>query len=114
MEEFNNLEEVFKDFALDSKDGQKIKTQKENIDKAKVLLKTLDMTEPVEVTRPKVEEVIKLLYTKNHLITQFKYMRNKRTTQELVQQAYYAVLGKDEQYEKSLKILREKYELDES
>lgn len=113
MSELNNLEDIFKDYAQDSKEGKKLKAQRGALDEAKEILKTLDMAEAVEVTRPKVEALIKLLYTRNHLITQFKYMNNKRTTQELVQQAYYAVLGKEEQYDKSLKTLRETYELDE-
>ncbi len=112
-ENIGSLSDLLQGMATDSKAGRKLDTQKVAIAEAKVLLKTLDEKETLDETKAKVENIIKLLYVRNHLVTQFKYLNNKRTTQEMVAQAYYAIIAKDEQYEKSLRKLHEKFEMEQ-
>ena len=107
-----NLGDALQGLTTTSTAGKKLVAQKENIKEAKVLLKTLDETETLDETKVKVESIINLLFVRNHLVTQYKYLNNKRTTQEMIAQAYYAIIAKDEQYEKALKRLQEKFELE--
>lgn len=114
QENIGNLSDVLQGLATTSKAGKKLQVMEENIKEAKVILKTLDETETLTETKQKVESIVNLLFVRNHLVTQYKYLNNKRTTQEMIAQAYYAIIAKDEQLEKSQRKLREKFELEEN
>ena len=98
----NNIGELFKKEKVESKSGQKVTKQKAAIEEAKIILKTLDMSEDIESTKTKAKEIIKILYSSRGLQDQFSYLDKKRSTQEIVTQCYNIVTSKMEWYEKNL------------
>lgn len=106
----NNMGDVLKAYAENSKEGKKLQRQKEILDEAKLTLKSLDLNDTLDVAREKVLSMLTKMYTRHHLEKQVSYLNNKRTTQEVISQAYYTVLGKQEQYEKAVEKMKREFE----
>jgi hypothetical protein len=105
-----NLGEQLKKFKLDSKASKKITAQKEKIDEAKVIIKELDLTDDFATSSETLTRFLSVLFEGHHLIRQMGYIKNKRTTLELVTQAYHVLASKEEQYEKNLDHFNEEME----
>ena len=105
-----NMGEVLKDYMENSKEGKKLQKQKQMIEDAKEILKTLDHNESFEIVKEKVLSLLTKMYRGHHLENQVSYLNKKRTSIELVQQAFYVVIGKQDQYEKSRRKLEEEFE----
>ncbi len=106
----NNMGELFKKSTLETKQGKKIKEQKEAIETAKLLLKELHLTDSFDVSKIKTLNIINILYTGKPLENQIRYINDKKTTEELVSQAFYAVVNKQEWYQQSKSMLDAEYE----
>ncbi len=99
----NNLGEMFKEGTIKhSKAGEKLQLKKEGIERAKDILKTLDMDDDVETAKEKVKRVIQCLYNGRGLDNQLAYLEAKRVTTDVVTQAYYIVSSKQEYMQKAL------------
>lgn len=99
----NNLGEMFKEGTIKhSKAGEKLQLKKEGIERAKDILKTLDMDDDVETAKEKVKRVIQCLYIGRGLDNQLAYLEAKRVTTDVVTQAYYIVSSKQEYMQKAL------------
>ena len=108
----NNLGEILKTVKLQSKDGKKLQALKESVSQGKDILKTLDMSDDVDVAKAKVKSLLVLLYKGHHLIKQMGYLDRKKNTADVVTQAYYIMASKSESYDKqSAKLTAELDEL---
>ena len=106
-EEFNTLGDVFKEQVVHSKEGKKITKLKEQLEESKVILKSLVETDTVDEAKAKVVVMLKVLYSRHHLENQMGYLAKKRTTPEVMKQAYNNYLMKSESLDKMERKLTE-------
>jgi hypothetical protein len=98
----NNIGEILRKEKAQSKEGQKLEKQRSNLDEAKILLKTLDLSDPLEKSKEKAKGIINALYSGKSLEDQYNYLSRKRSTTEVITQCYNIVTSKMEWYEKNL------------
>ena len=96
----NNLGELLKEVNLQSKDGKKIQKLKESVTEGKKILKTLDMADDIDEAKTKVKSLLVLMYKGHHLIKQMGYLDRKKTTADVVTQAFYIMASKTDSFEK--------------
>lgn len=103
----NNMGDLLKIYAETSKEGKKLQALKEKIDKGKVILDGLDVKDTISDAKEKVKPLLVMMYTKHNLEKQYSYLEQKRTTVDVVTQAYYIILSKQDQYDKAFKALQD-------
>ena len=96
-----DMSDLFTEFAKTSKEGKKLERQRAQIDEAKLILPTLDMTDSLDASKAKVKSMLEILYFNNQLVNQNSYLTKKRTVLDVVSQAYNIIASKEEFYEKN-------------
>lgn len=103
----NNIGEQLKVANLTSKTGTKVSKLREKLDEARVILDTLDVADTVEVAKEKVKGILNKLYGGHNLEKQYGYLSRKRSTMDVVTQAYNVVASKEESYSKQRETLED-------
>ena len=106
----NNVGEQLKRANLETKKGTKLQKDKELIDAGLVMLRDIDPTDSKETANAKMIGFLKHFYKGHHLEKQAGYLAKKRTTMDIISQGYYIIVSKQDQYEKSVRILEEELE----
>lgn len=107
MEISNNIGELFQDQVKSTKQGAKIEKMKNGIAEAKLILDSLDMNDTVEVAKEKSMQMLRVLYKGHNLTKQIGYLSQKRTTLDVITQAYNNILMKQNSLEKAETTLEE-------
>lgn len=103
----NNMGDLLKIYSETSPAGKKLQALKTKIDTGKNILKSLDMTDDINIAKDKVKELLVLMYSTHNLEKQYGYLDRKKTTTDVVTQAYYIILSKEDQYDKAFSALQE-------
>ena len=96
----NNVGELLKKAKLETKEGKKLQQMEEAIERGKEFLKTLNLSDSVNEAKEKVKNLLQIMYKGHNFTKQIENLNKKRSTAEVVSQAFYAVASKSKSYDK--------------